>query len=121
MGATTVVIDFGVYQLLLALDVPLNPAKAVSFVVATVCAYLFNRSFTFRAGGGGHVVRRFVLLYAAALVVNVAVNALVLWGVTAPGGEATPFDIAVAFLLAQVVSSTFNFLGMRHWVFVGTA
>jgi putative flippase GtrA len=117
VGATTVAIDFVVYQLLLALDVPLNPAKAASFVVATVCAYLFNRSFTFRAGGGPHVVRRFVLLYTVALAVNVAVNALVLWVVTAPAGEATRFDIAAAFLVAQVVSSTLNFLGMRHWVF----
>ncbi len=86
VGATTVAIDFVVYQLLLALGVLLDPAKALSFVVATVCAYLFNRSFTFRASGGGHVVRRFVLLYSLALVVNVGVNALVLWALAGPGG-----------------------------------
>jgi putative flippase GtrA len=52
VGATTVAIDFLLYQLLLASRLPLDAAKATSFVVATVCAYLLNRSFTFRAADG---------------------------------------------------------------------
>jgi putative flippase GtrA len=118
VGATTVAIDFLVYQLLLLVGLPLDLAKALSFVVATVCAYLFNRSFTFRAGGGGHVVRRFVVLYTVALLVNVGVNALTL-RMLAEDGTSDPalLAVVVAFLAAQVVSSTLNFVGMRHWVF----
>lgn len=117
VGATTVAIDFVVYQALHLVGVPLDPAKALSFVVATVCAYLLNRAFTFRAAGGAHVVTRFVVLYSAALVVNVSVNALVLALLVDRGTDPGPAAVVAAFLAAQVVSSTMNFAGMRLWVF----
>lgn len=112
VGALTVGIDFVVYHLEYLLGVPLTPAKAVSFVVATVCAYLMNRSFTFRAAGGRRAAMTFMGLYATTLVVNVGVNALGL--AFLPAGR---WHIVGAFLLAQAVSSTLNFLGMRHVVF----
>lgn len=121
VGATTVAIDFAVYQLLHLAGLGLDPAKALSFVVATVAAYLLNRAFTFRAAGGRHVVARFVSLYATALVVNVGVNALVLWLLTDASAWPGLTEIVVAFLAAQAVSSTMNFVGMRHWVFAGAA
>ncbi|MEJ7706642.1 MAG: GtrA family protein [Nocardioidaceae bacterium] len=51
VGATTVVIDFVVYQGLHLVGVPLTPAKALSFIVATVCAYFFNQSVHIRRLG----------------------------------------------------------------------
>lgn len=112
VGATTVAIDFVVYRLLHLAGMPLTPAKTVSFVVATVCAYLLNRSYTFGARGGPRVVAGFVALYSVALLVNVSVNALAL--ALLPDG---PLRITGAFLCAQAVSSTLNFIGMRHVVF----
>ena len=119
MGATTVAIDFVAYQLFLALDVPLDLAKGSSFVVATVCAYLFNRAFTFRVRDGSHAVSRFVALYTVTLLVNVGVNTVVVW-LASDGGSPSRTDIVAGFLVAQVVSSTLNFLGMRSWVFPPT-
>jgi putative flippase GtrA len=116
VGGTTVAIDFVVYVLLHRLGLPLTPAKTVSFVVATVCAYVFNRTFTFGARGGTHVALRFTLLYAAALLCNVGVNAVMLSQL--PEGRV---GIVVAFLCAQAVSSTLNFVGMRYVVFTDPA
>ncbi len=112
VGACTVGIDFVVYRLLHVAGMPLTPAKACSFVVATICAYFLNRSFTFGAEGGRRVAAGFVALYACALVVNVAVNALAL--ALLPDGR---FHLVAAFLCAQAVSSTLNFVGMRSLVF----
>ncbi len=113
VGATTVAIDFVFYQLFALVGVPLTPAKAISFVVATVCAYLFNRSFTFGSAGGRRTAVSFTLLYAVTLVVNVGVNALGLHLISAD----RDLRVVAAFLFAQVVSSTINFFGMRHLVF----
>lgn len=112
VGATTVVIDFVVYQGLHLIDVPLTPAKALSFIVATVCAYFFNRAFTFGASGGRRSAITFSLLYGVTLVVNVSVNAVALY--LLPRSDAR---VIVAFLCAQAVSSTLNFVGMRYLVF----
>lgn len=119
MGATTVAIDFVGYQALMALGAEISPAKATSFVLATVCAYLLNRWFTFRASGGSAVLGRFVVLYAAALVVNVGINAatLAILGLVTDVGRTDHVPVVIAFLTAQAASSTLNFLGMRHWVF----
>lgn len=115
VGATTVAIDFVVYQLLHLLGVPLTPAKTASFVVSAVCAFQFNRSFTFNARGGRMTAARFFVLYLLALVVNVSVNAAGL--ALLAGRLAGQPRIVLAFLVAQGVSSTMNFFGMRHLVF----
>lgn len=105
-------VDFVVYRLLHRAGLPLTSAKACSFVVATCCAYVLNRSYTFGADGGRRVAGRFVLLYAGALLLNVGTNSLALS--VLPAGS---LHIVGAFLCAQAVSSTFNFIGMRHLVF----
>src|SRR3954453_7795984 len=74
VGTCTVAVDFVVYRGLLAVSAPVNPAKATSFVVATVLAYVLNRLWTFRAPGGPRRAAAFVVLYATALIVNVGVN-----------------------------------------------
>lgn len=112
VGSTTVLIDFVVYNLLHWLGMVIPVAKTLSFIVATICAYLFNRHFTFGAGGGRGVVVKFVVLYAAALGVNVGVNELALAAL--PGSD---WQMTIAFLCAQAVSSTLNFVGMRYVVF----
>lgn len=113
VGATTVAIDFVVYQGLHLAGLSLTPAKALSFIVATVFAYLLNRSYTFASTGGRRAALAFSLLYAVTLVVNVGVNAVGLSMLPARWET----RVVVAFLCAQVVSSTLNFFGMRSLVF----
>ena len=112
VGAFTALADYGCYRLLLALDVPISPAKAVGFVAGTTLSYLLNRAWTFGAAGREHAVGRFVVLYAATLVVNVGVNAVAVVVL-----EGVPGRITVAWVIAQAVASLLNFLGMRHFVF----
>ncbi len=112
VGGLAALVDYGSYRLLLFADVPIDPAKAVGFILGTTLSYLLNRSWTFEAAGRAHVVGRFLLLYGATLLVNVAVNAAfvrLLDGVTG--------RITIAWLIAQGVASTLNFLGMRNVVF----
>lgn len=112
VGSTTVAIDYVVYNGLHWLGLAIPVAKTLSFVVATICAYLLNRHFTFGATGGREVVARFVVLYAVALGVNVGVNELALAAL-----PESALRMTIAFLCAQAVSSTLNFLGMRYVVF----
>lgn len=110
VGAFTALVDFASYRLLLALELPITPAKAIGFVLGTTLSYLLNRAWTF--GAGQHAVGRFLVLYAVTLVVNVAVNA---GAVAALAG--VPGRITIAWLVAQAVASALNFLGMRAYVF----
>ena len=116
VGACTVATDFVIYQLLLLAHVPTVPAKATSFVVATVLAYVLNQRWTFDAEGDRRTVAAFVALYACTLVANVTVNSLVLHLVDGVRG-----DVEIAFLAAQAVSTTINFLVMRQLIFTRRA
>lgn len=110
VGVGTALADYGVYRLLLALDVTVTPAKTAGFVVGTTLSYLVNRAWTFEAEH--HAVGRFLAVYALTLVANLLVNAGALALLAGMGGS-----ITIAWLLAQAVASTINFLGMRFVVF----
>jgi len=112
VGGLAAVLDYGSYRILLALDVPIDPAKAVGFVLGTSLSYLLNRSWTFQAAGRAHRIVPFAALYVVTMGVNVAVNAV---GVRLLDG--VPGRITIAWLVAQGVTSTLNFLGMRQVVF----
>lgn len=112
VGCCTVLVDFVCYRLLHRAGLPLTAAKTGSFIIATCCAYVLNRSYTFGADGGRAVAGRFAALYGCALLLNVGTNALALSVI--PTGSVR---IVSAFLCAQAVSSAFNFVGMRQLVF----
>ena len=112
VGSTTVVVDFASYSGCLWLDLPIDFSKAVGFVVGTLFAYLANRYWTFEAAGEPGRIGHFLVLYLSTLVVNVAVNAVVVRAL-----DRTAFAIAVAFVLATAVSASLNFLGMKFIVF----
>ena len=49
-GGFSAIVDFGLYVLLYkAVGVQVDLAKAISFIVGTITAYLINRRWTFRA------------------------------------------------------------------------
>jgi putative flippase GtrA len=113
VGGTTVLIDAVVYQLLLLTGAEPGPAKAVSFIAGAVFAYLANWRFTFQGQHHRWSLVAFVLVYLAALGINVGANALVL----ALLGEDRTWQLAVAFLVATGLSAAWNFLGMARFVF----
>ena len=113
VGGTTVLIDALVYRLLLGLDVETGLAKAVAFCAGAVFAYVANWRFTFAGQHHRWSPALFVLVYACALGLNVAVNAAVL-GLVEPG---TALRVPLAFVVATGVSAAFNFVGMAMLVF----
>jgi putative flippase GtrA len=114
VGSLTVVVDFTVYRGLVFLQLlNVDMAKAVGFLVGTVFAYFANRFWTFgHKSVSSSSVWRFIVLYAATLVVNVYINALALDKLAG-----LAWSVKVAFLLATGMSATMNFFGMKLFVF----
>jgi putative flippase GtrA len=112
VGGTTVLIDAIIYAVLAWLAVPLEIAKAMSFAVGAVFAYIANWRFTFGARRGRWSEVLFVVVYGAALGINVAMNALARWVL---GDSAAA--LAAAFVVATGVSALWNYVGMSLFVF----
>jgi putative flippase GtrA len=110
IGGFCALVDFGVYQGLLALGLWVHAAKALSFIAGTTTAFFLNRRFTFAAGNTGRAgqLGGFVLLYTVTFFVNVGTNALMLhFGLA----------IALAWVVAQGVATVINFVMLRTVVF----
>ena len=111
-------LDLITYRLALFLTSVVGISKAAGFVVGTITAFFANRSFTFKQElpGGATQVGRFIVLYAATLLVNVGINSamLHLLGMRELG-------INLSFAIATVCSSALNFVGMKCFVFKTTS
>lgn len=113
IGGFCALVDFGVYQGLLAVDLWVHAAKAISFVAGTTTAFFLNRRFTFNAGrGGAGQVGGFALLYTVTFFVNVGVNALMLHLL-----PEFSWRITVAWVIAQGLATVINFVMLRTVVF----
>lgn len=110
-GITAVSSDCLSYSGLLALGCPSSFAKASGFVVGTTVTYILNKFWTFQSHEKNTLeTLRFVLLYAISLGLNVGVNHL---------GLVISHNVAFAFLCAVAVSTVFNFIGLKTFVFQG--
>lgn len=113
VGCLAAMVDYGLYQALLHLDVYVHLAKATSFICGTTTAYLLNRRFTFNAGtGGAGRFSGFLLLYGSTFFVNVGVNAVALKLI-----PDVPLRTTLCWLLAQGTATTINFLVLRGFIF----
>jgi NDP-sugar pyrophosphorylase family protein/putative flippase GtrA len=114
VGGMAVLIDFLLYQGLTFTGAPGAPSKALSFVAGAIFAFVANRDFTFRRGGKGFGgVVTFTAVYLISLGLNVAVNSAALMVLPLQGALA----LNAAWFLATGASATFNFLGMKLFVF----
>ncbi|OJY47360.1 MULTISPECIES: GtrA family protein [unclassified Pseudonocardia] len=113
IGVVSALVDFGVYQGLLALGLFPSGSKAISFICGTTTAYLLNRRFTFASAQGGRSrVAGFVALYATTFALNVGTNALMLAVL-----PVMPLRTSVAWVIAQGVATVINFVMLRTVVF----
>ena len=112
VGGTAVVLDAVSYVLLHQAGVPVDPAKAISFLIGAVFAYFANWRFTFGARRSQWSEVLFVVVYALALGINVAANAAVRAWLGTDTADAT-----IAFLVATGLSAAWNFVGMSLFVF----
>lgn len=113
VGVLSAGVDFGIYTLGLHLGLWPTLAKAVSFILGTITAYLLNRRWTFNsASSGAAPAVRFGVLYTVTFFVNVGVNALFLHLLADYS-----WRFPVSWVLAQGVATIINFVLLRTFVF----
>jgi len=84
-------------------------AKAVSFLLGTIVAFVVNKYWTFEKHEKSYKeIFQFGVLYATTLGANVLINRFVL---------DTSEMVFLAFLIATGVSTVLNFTGQKWWVF----
>jgi putative flippase GtrA len=123
IGFSNAAVDFGVLYLAIALTgnavgLAYSLVKAVSFSVATVHSYFWNKSWAFDASGsrgGATEVARFVSVALASLVVNVvAASTVVALG---PQGTDARAWAGIGAVVGSAAALVFSFVGFRIFVF----
>ena len=101
-GISAVGTDLITYYILLNF-LSADIAKAISFLLGTVVAFVINKYWTFEKE-----MLQFGILYSITLGANVMTNKIVL--------DSTEI-LFLAFLIATGVSTVLNFIGQKWWVF----
>jgi putative flippase GtrA len=115
-GGLSAVVDFGLLVTLMALGLGHTPAKALSFVAGTTTAYLINRRWTFRAEPSRRRFLAVVGLYAVTFALQVGLFSVLFTTLT--GAELSRLAVqVVAFVVAQGVATTVNFVVQRTVIF----
>lgn len=115
-GGLSAIVDFGLLVILMWLGLGHRPAKALSFLAGTTTAYLINRRWTFRASPSARRFLAVVTLYALTFALQVGLFSVLFEGLTAEGLQRLTVQV-IAFVIAQGVATTVNFLVQRFAIF----
>ena len=115
-GGLSAVVDFGLLVILMGLGLGHTPAKAISFVAGTTTAYLINRRWTFRAAPSTRRFVAVVVLYALTFVLQVGLFSVLFTWLTEQGLSRLSVQV-IAFVIAQGVATTVNFIVQRSVIF----
>lgn len=127
VGATTFVIDSGIFYLLkwtVLADKPVT-AKIISGVVAVIASYILNREWSFK-NRGGREKHHEALLFFVVSGIGVALSNIPLWissyvfDLRQPAVSFATENIAdfvSAFVIGNLLQMAFRFWAMRRWVF----
>jgi putative flippase GtrA len=115
-GGFSAIVDFGLLVILMALGLGHTAAKAISFIAGTTTAYLINRRWTFRASPSTRRFIAVVILYGVTFALQVGLFSVLFTLLTAQGLSRLPVQI-IAFVIAQGVATTVNFVVQRSVIF----
>ena len=124
VGALNTFLDLGIFNLLILLSgitagLGLATFKGISFVVAVVNSYFWNKFWTFRSGTSTNQKEffQFFMVSIVGFFLNVGVLYLVV-DIVGIRGSFTPEVWAnIGALVATLVVLTWNFFGYKIWVF----
>lgn len=109
IGVVGTTIDWILYISLLEVF-PTSLAKSLSFIVASIIGFIFNKVWTFNDTNSAKVqIVKYSILYTSTLLVNIIVNYCVL--------IIFPSEYFLAFFIATGVHTIVNFCGQKYWVF----
>ncbi|OHA61919.1 MAG: hypothetical protein A2117_01035 [Candidatus Wildermuthbacteria bacterium GWA2_46_15] len=128
VGGLNVLVDLGVLNLLIiisAISAGLwySVFKGISFLVATVNSYFWNKNWTFapqrriRRGGGSAEFGQFLIISTVGFLINVGVASLVVNLIGPQFGLALKTWANVGALLGSVAGLMWNFIGYKFVVF----
>jgi len=115
-GGLSAVVDFGLLVALMALGLGHTAAKSLSFVAGTTTAYLINRRWTFRAEPSRRRFLAVVVLYAVTFALQVGIFSVLFDALTRAGLSRLAVQV-LAFVVAQGVATTVNFVVQRTVIF----
>nr|WP_040794723.1 GtrA family protein [Nocardia higoensis] len=127
VGATTFIIDSGIFYLLKWTVLAQNPvtAKIISGVIAVIASYVLNREWSFKHRGGRERNHE-ALLFFAVSGVGVVLSNIPLWISSYVFDLRQPSvsflvenvaDFVSAFVIGNLLQMAFRFWAMRRWVF----
>ena len=117
VGSVALVVDIGVFNLVLhATDKPLT-SKTVSTVLATTVAYVGNRNWTFRRRSKSTFRREYTLFFLLnAVAIGIALSCLAISHYLLDFTSRLADNIA-ANVIGLGLGTTFRFWSYRRWVF----
>jgi putative flippase GtrA len=107
VGAISTCLDFTLYFLLSGLGIERNISKGLSYLAGTYLGYLGNSKFTFQQRTSN--LTKYMFVYLASLAANIWFHH---WSFTAFQNRAG------SWLIATLISTCMNFIGLRHFAFV---
>ncbi|WP_328606465.1 GtrA family protein [Amycolatopsis sp. NBC_00345] len=127
VGATTFIVDNGVWYLLKLSVLESKPttAKAIAIIVATIVSYVLNREWSFRTRGGRertHEATLFFVISGIAVVVNLIPLYLSRYALHLEVPHVTRLvqevaDFASGSIIGMLLAMVFRFWGFKKWVF----
>ncbi len=124
VGATCAVVDGGLfYTFHFKAHIPWMLARSMSFTVAVINGFVWNRMWTFKAQHAGSRQSQFVKFFGiniVGLALNLAIMKFMYFvqlGHAPTAHQQDKRQTAIAFLVAITIVSVWNFLGSKFWSF----